>query len=204
MRPHLPSWLRGPCPYSQRWMLDNPVRRLLQPRARALDAIGLPAGGRALELGSGSGYFTFDAAKRLGAEGRLVCVDLQPKMARYLRRRLDEGGVGNVDVIVGDAMNLPLRPDSFDAAFLVTVLGELPNRQRGIAELRRAIRDGGTLSISEVLPDPHYQPRGRVRRECEAGGFRFQQIVRRPLGFVMNFVAATAIESADSAPARSP
>ena len=204
MRPHLPSWLRGPCPYSQRWMLNNPIRRGLQPLGKTLAAIGLPAGGRVLELGSGSGYFSFEAARRLGPDGRLLCLDLQPKMARYLRRRLDEGGVGNVDVIVGDAMNLPLRPDSFDAAFLVTVLGELPNRQRGIAELRRAIRDGGTLSISEVLPDPHYQPRGRVRRECEAGGFRFQQIVRRPLGFVMNFVAATAIESADSAPARSP
>ena len=44
--------LRGPCPYSQRWMLNNPVRRILQPLEKTLDAIGLPVGGRVLELGS--------------------------------------------------------------------------------------------------------------------------------------------------------
>ena len=96
-------------------------------------------------------------------------------------------------------MNLPLEANSLDAAFLVTVFGELPDRRRGLAELRRALREGGVLSITESLPDPHYQRERSVRGECEAGGFLLQRTVRRPLGFTMNFVALKATESAGSA-----
>ena len=176
-----------PCPYSQRWLLSNPIRRLFHPMKKTLDAFDLPAGGRVLELGPGSGYFSIDAARRLGPGGRLLCLDIQPDMARFLRRQLQKERATNVDAIVGDAMNLPLRADLLDAAFLVTVFGELPDRQRGIAELRRALREGGVLSITESLPDPHYKRTSTVRGECEAGGFRLRRTVRRPLGFTMNF-----------------
>jgi ubiquinone/menaquinone biosynthesis C-methylase UbiE len=162
--------------------------------------MGLPVGGRVLELGSGSGYFSAAIARRLGPEGRLLCLDLQPNMARYLRRRLDREEARDVDIVVADAMNLPLKPDCLDGCFLVTVFGELPDRRRGVAEMRRALREGGILSITESLPDPHYKRMSSVSRECEAGGFRWQRTVRRPLGFTMDFVAKG---SAGTAPARS-
>jgi ubiquinone/menaquinone biosynthesis C-methylase UbiE len=202
--PRLGGTIRGPCPYKYRWLLSNPVRRLFHPLDKTLDAFGLPPGGRVLELGAGSGYFSVGEARRLAPDGRLLCLDLQPEMARYLRQRLDEGGVRNVDVIVGDAMNLPLEADSLDAAFLVTVFGELPDRRRALAELWRVLREGGVLSITESLPDPHYQREGNVRSECEAGGFRFLRVVRRPLGFTLNFAAVKATGSAGSVPTRSP
>ena len=125
-------------------------------------------------------------------------------MARYLRHRFEKEGVGNADVVVGDGLNLPLAADCVDGVFLVTVFGELPDRRRALAELWRVLREDGVLSITESLPDPHYQRERNVRGDCEAGGFRFRQIVRRPLGFTMNFTAAKATESADSGPARSP
>jgi ubiquinone/menaquinone biosynthesis C-methylase UbiE len=193
-----------PCPYSQRWMLNNPLRRLIHPPARTVDAFGLPSDGRVLELGSGPGYFSIEAARRLGPNGRLLCLDLQPQMARFLLRRLENEGAKNADVVVADALNLPLAADSMDGAFLVTVLGELPDRRRALAELWRTVRPGGVLSITESLPDPHYQTRGRVHRECKAGGFLPKTVVRRLLGFTANFVAPKPTESEGSAPARSP
>jgi ubiquinone/menaquinone biosynthesis C-methylase UbiE len=202
MSPSLPSWARGPCPYRYRWLLDNPIRRLLQPMNSTLDAIDLPKGNRALELGSGSGHFSVEAARRMGV-GELVCLDIQPKMAGLLRRRLEGEGVGNARIIVGDALNLPLAADSLDAAFLVTVLGELPDRSRALAELQRVLRDSAVLSITESLPDPHYQRERTVRGECEASGFRWKRTVRRPLGFTMNFATVKAKESAGNAPVRS-
>ena len=203
MSPHFPSWLRGPCPYGQRWMLNNPLRRLVHPPVRTVDAFGLPSDGRVLELGSGSGYFSIEAARRLGPSGRLLCLDLQPQMARFLLRRLEKQGVKNADVVVADALHLPLAADSLDGVFLVTVLGELPDRRRCLAELWHVLRPEGVLSITESLPDPHYRRQSSVRRECEAGGFLLRELVRRPLGFTMNFKAAKATGSAGSAPARS-
>jgi len=202
--PRLGGTIRGPCPYKYRWLLSNPVRRLFHPLEKTLDAFGLPPGGRVLELGAGSGYFSVGEARRLAPDGRLLCLDLQPEMARYLRRRLDREGAGNADVVIGDGLNLPLEAGCVDGAFLVTVLGELPDRRRALAELWRVLREGGVLSITESLPDPHYRRERSVRSECEAGGFRFRQIVRRPLGFTLNFAAVKATGSAGSVPTRSP
>jgi len=185
-------WLRGPCPYGQRWILDNPLRWLVHPLGRTLDVFPLSPGGRVLELGPGSGYFSVEAARRLGPEGGLFCLDLQPEMTRALQRRLRKKGVRNAQVAVASALDLPLEGDSLDGAFLVTVLGELPDRRRALAELRRVLKEGGVLSITESLPDPDYQRESSVRRECEAGGFLFQELIRRPLGFTMNFVALKA------------
>jgi ubiquinone/menaquinone biosynthesis C-methylase UbiE len=52
----------------------------------------------------------------------------------------------------------------------VTVLGEIPDRLAALAEIGRALKPGGVLSVTEVLPDPHYQRPGTVRRlAAEAG-----------------------------------
>lgn len=143
----------------------------------------------ALELGPGSGYFTAEAASRVGAEGRLICIDILPETARFLKRRLKREGVENARIIMGDACALPLKRGTLDGAFLVTVLGEVPDKQRTIGELRRAMKPGGVLSITESLPDPDYQTQATVRRLCESAGFEPSELFRRPGGFTMNFVA---------------
>jgi hypothetical protein len=75
-------------------------------------------------------------------------------------------GLANVETHVSDAYHLPLDDESVDRAFLVTVLPEIPNRQRALAELRRVLRSpkpaegklGGVLSITEEFLDPDYPP----------------------------------------------
>jgi ubiquinone/menaquinone biosynthesis C-methylase UbiE len=78
-----------------------------------------------------------------------------------------------------------LEPQSFDRAMLVTVLGEIPNRERAMAEIFRALKPGGVLAVTEALPDPHYQPYSRVRRLASQVGFV-------PLNRYGNWVAFTA------------
>ena len=178
-----------PCPYSARWMVDNPPRRVVQPPRSTVDNFHLHEGQTVLELGPGPGYFTVEVARRLGPEGRLVCVDIQPEMIDALRRRLLREGVTNTLPMVGDALGLPLADCSVDCAFLVTVLGEIPDRPKALAELRRVLKPGGILSITETLPDPDYQFPDVVRDLCRASGFRLLEHHRRFLGFTMNFAA---------------
>jgi SAM-dependent methyltransferase len=180
---------RGPMPHTMRWILHTPVRRFIHPVRPMLDLFGVRPGATVLELGPGNGYFSIDAARLLGAGGRLVCLDIQRPMLTDLRGRLAVAGVTNAHPVLGDAHRLPLADASIDVAFLVTVLGEIPDRPRGLAELRRVLKPGGTLSITEHLTDSDYQFEGSVRDVCRASGFEPGEHQRRFLGFTMNFAA---------------
>ena len=159
-----------PCPATLGWVLDVQLRELVLPTSRVLDCIGLQPGQRVLEVGPGTGYMSVPAARRLGETGRLVALELQPEMARRARERLAAAGVTNAEVRVGDVTAAPLEPQAYDVGFLVTVLGEIQNRDLAIARLRDALKPGGILSFTEIVADPHYQRYDDLLRRCLAAG----------------------------------
>jgi len=183
---------RGPIPVSQAGMLLHPLRGWLQPVIPILDKFGLRPGATVLELGPGPGYFTAEAARIVGPEGRVVCVDLQPGMLQMLAGRLEEASVRNACLLAGDATRLPLAGASVDAAFLVTVLGEIPDRPQALTELRRVLKPGGVLSFSESLTDPDYVFQASLRDLCRAMGFRELSCSGERLGYTMTFAAPQA------------
>jgi len=191
-------WIRerygrgGPIPVSQAGMLLHPLRGWLQPVRPVLDKFGLRPGATVLELGPGPGYFSVEAARIVGPEGRIVCLDLQPGMLRMLAGRLGEASVRNACPLAGDARSLPLAAASVDAAFLVTVLGEIPDRPQALAELRRVLKPGGVLSFSESLTDPDYVFQASLRDLCRAMGFRELSCSGERLGYTMTFAAPQA------------
>jgi predicted methyltransferase len=77
---------------------------------------------------------------------------------------------------------------SFDLAFLVTTLGEIPDRAAVLAQCFLALKPGGSLSVTELFPDPHYQSRSTVKRLAEEAGFRFQSVQGGWWLFTANFV----------------
>jgi SAM-dependent methyltransferase len=198
------QWLRerhargGPMPFSQAPILEHPLRPLLHPVRSTLEKFRLKRGDAVLELGPGTGYFTVEASRMVGPEGKLLCLDIQPPMIGALRQKLDGRNVTNAHPMMGNALNLPLADDSVDAAYLVTVLGEIPDRPQALAELRRVLRPGGVLSICENLRDPDYQLEDSVRDVCRASGFEVLDHSRQPLGYTMCFTAPWTRGSAGS------
>lgn len=188
-------WIRerygrgGPIPVSQAGALLHPLRRWLQPVRPTVEKFRLKAGGTVLEVGPGPGYFTLEAAGVVGPSGRVVCLDVQPGMLDVLQRRLGERGVVNAHPIVGDASRLPLAGRSVDAAFLVAVLGEVPDRPAALRELRRVLKPGGVLSFTETLTDPDYVFQATLRDLCRASGFEELDRSRETTGYTMSFVA---------------
>jgi ubiquinone/menaquinone biosynthesis C-methylase UbiE len=159
----------APCPNSLSWLVDNPIRRhYLGP---VLDRVGIRPGERVLELGPGPGMFTLEAARRAGPEGHLIAVDVQPEMIAQVEARVREAGLSNVETHVASAYDVPLEDDSVDRAFLVTVLPEIPDQTRALAELRRVLRPGGVLSITEEFYDPDYSFPAETIRRLTAAGF---------------------------------
>jgi len=189
------SWVRdrysgrGPIPYSAAGILHNPLRRLVHPVRRTLEQSHVAPGATVLELGPGTGYFSIEASRIIGAGGRLLCLDLQRPMLVDLAERLRDAGVSSAHLVMADATHLPLADDSVDTSYLVTVIGEVPDRPAALAELRRVLRSGGVLSFTESLTDPDYQLEDGLRDVCRATGFQPLEHIPGLLGYTMNFAA---------------
>ncbi len=176
-------WRRNPsaCPYGQRHVLELPRPGITV--ARLLAALEPLAGERILEVGPGTGHYTLPVAEAVGAGGRVDAFDLQPEMLALVARRAKDRGLGNVVTQQGDARSLAYPEASFDAAFLVTVLGEIPDQDAALRELRRVLKPGGRLVVGEIALDPHLVTAGSLRRKGAAAGLRLVARRGSPLAF---------------------
>ena len=143
-------WRKNPsaCPYNQRFWVEAP--HPLITRARLREALAPQPGERILEVGPGTGYYSLPVAEWLGPDGTLEILDLQQDMLDHTSGRAREAGLGNVVATQGDARSLPYGDDAFDGAFLVTVLGEVPDQQAALRELRRVVRPGCASSAGSA------------------------------------------------------
>lgn len=153
-----------------------------------LDRIGLAPGLRVLEVGPGPGRLLIPAARRVQPGGEVVGLEVQPGMIERLNTRSSQAGVSNLTSILGDAAQPNVPAESFDVVFLCTVLGEIPDRDAALQECYKALKPGGTLSITEIFPDPHYQNRAIVMDLCQRVGFTPDRYWGSPLSFTQNFI----------------
>jgi ubiquinone/menaquinone biosynthesis C-methylase UbiE len=179
-----------PCPSLLAWSLDNSFVKRSPLTLTTMDRIGLQPGEKVLEIGPGPGRLLIPAAKAVMPGGEVAGIDIQPKMVERLRRNAEKGGVTNLTVILGDATQPHVTEASIDAAFLCTVLGEIPDRTAALAQCYRALKHGGRLSITEVILDPHYQRQSTVRGLAEGAGFCFVSIQGGWWFYTANFVKA--------------
>ncbi|WP_456414007.1 methyltransferase domain-containing protein [Oceanithermus profundus] len=170
------------------FVLLSPLRRLVLPPERLAERLHLNEGARVLELGPGPGYFSVAVARRL-PRGRLELLDLQPQMLERARRRLARAGLeSRAGFTVGAAdAPLPWSDGSFDVAFLVAVLGELNDPLACLREVRRVLKPGGLLSITEQPGDPDFVPAERVRELAARAGFEPCESYGSGRNFTLNF-----------------
>ena len=167
--------------------LDSPIRKAMQPPEEIVTQVGIKPGMTVLELGPGPGTFTIEAARRVLPGGKVIAVDIEPRMLARLRDKAVHLGVNNLQIHQSDAYHLPVSDASIDLAFMVTVLAEIPDRARALAELRRVLRPGGILSVSELVTDPDYPRQSTVIRWCQTAGFRHESSHNHLLWYIANF-----------------
>jgi ubiquinone/menaquinone biosynthesis C-methylase UbiE len=170
----------APYPYAQRWLLDVPLPYLTNGRLDAL--LGARPGERVLEIGPGTGLQALHVADQLGAEGRLDIVDIQQSMLDHVMRRAAAGKIGAIVPARADARELPFDDGSFDAAYLVTVLGEIPDPRAAIREIGRVLKPGGRLVVGEFA-DRHFVPLVTLLRYANDAGLRPSAWLGPPLAY---------------------
>jgi ubiquinone/menaquinone biosynthesis C-methylase UbiE len=167
-------WRRNPsaCPYSQRFWVEAPHPFITRERLR--EALEPRPGERLLEVGPGTGYYSLPVADWIQPGGRLDLLDVQQEMLDHTMRRAAEAGLDNITPRRGDARQMPYEDDSFDGAFLVTVLGEVSDQDAALRELRRVVTSGGRIVVGELFGDPHMVTHKALRRRAEAAGLQVQ------------------------------
>jgi ubiquinone/menaquinone biosynthesis C-methylase UbiE len=174
-------------PHQWSFILELPLRRLLITPAQLADRLHLTKRSQVLEVGCGSGMFSVEVARRV-PQGHLELFDLQPEMLDRARRKIEAAGLERVvGYTQGDARKLALPTAQFDVAFLVAVFGEVPEPRKCLTALRRVLRPGGLLSITEHLPDPDFSRFSRLRALVETEGFEYFERFGPPWSYTANF-----------------
>jgi protein-L-isoaspartate O-methyltransferase len=180
-------WRRNPsaCPYSQRFWVEAP--HPLITRARLRETLEPQPGERVLEVGPGTGYYTLDMAEWVKPDGEVDILDLQPEMLDHTMRRAGERGLANVTPTRSDATSMPYGDGTFDAAYLVAVLGEIPDQDAVLLELARVLKPGGRLIVGELIGDPHYVRLGPLRLRASGAGLAYERRTGGSLGYFARF-----------------
>ncbi len=154
--------------------LDSDLRRWMQPPDKLIERSGIKPGMVVMELGCGSGSFTTFVARVVGEQGKVYAVDIQPEMLVQLKRKLakiENQDITNIELKEASAYNLPFEDESLDLVYMVAVLMEIPDRGRALQEMKRILKPGGILAVTEFLPDPDYPLRSTTIKLCQGEGF---------------------------------
>jgi ubiquinone/menaquinone biosynthesis C-methylase UbiE len=130
---------------------------LLSITERMLDLAGIGSGHRVLDVAAGTGEQTLMAARRVGAQGFVLATDIAERMLAYLKEAARKEGLTNVQTRLIDARLLELEPESFDAAICRLALMLIPERDKALAGIQRALKPGTrfaaiVLSTADKLP----------------------------------------------------
>lgn len=158
-----------PCPTSLIPLLDNPFTH--RYHRDILLRLEFEPGHRVLDAGCGPGLLTVPIAQAIAPNGRVTALDIQPGMLERAKARVAAAGLSNVDFLQSGLGEGKLPANFFDRALLVTVLGEIHNKLAALQEIHSALKPGGFLSVTEVLPDPDYQSATKVKEIGEQAGF---------------------------------
>ena len=146
------------CPWWLGYLLASPLRRLLHNPEKIVGPYIRP-GMTVLEPGPGMGFFTLPMARSVGPAGRVVAVDVQPKMINGLKRRAQKGGLlDRIDarLAAADSMGIGDLAGEVDFTLAFAVVHEMPGSAPFFAEAAAALKPGARMLLAE--PSGHVPP----------------------------------------------
>jgi SAM-dependent methyltransferase len=168
------------CPWWIGYLLASPVRRWIAGSPEKLLAPYVREGMTVLEPGPGMGFFTLPLAVLAGPAGRVVAVDIQPKMLEGLRRRAQKAGLLpriETRLVQPDSMGLGDLKGAVDFVMAFAMVHEMPSPETFFREAAATLRLGGLLLLAE--PAGHVKPDG-FAKELEAARKAGLELVSRP------------------------
>jgi ubiquinone/menaquinone biosynthesis C-methylase UbiE len=146
------------------------LRDLFRPRGKILEEIGIKPGDKVLDFGCGPGGYILPAAKLVCETGRIYALDVNPAAILSVKSLALKNKLGNVETILGDG-TAGLPDTSINVVLLYDVLHHLKNLDAILADLRRVLKPGGILSVS----DHHLEKEDVLSRITGGGIFKLSR-----------------------------
>lgn len=153
---------------------------------RVLGALDLRPGLHVADIGAGTGYYARRIAERIGREGVVYAVDIQPEMLKRLERETRRRGTANVKPVLATRTDLRLPPASIDLAVMVDVYHELEFPYEILEQIVTALKPSGRVVFVEFRADDprvpikrlHTMTEQQIRREAERHALVWETTVR--------------------------
>ena len=178
---------RGVYPHQMAWILDLPARRFICSPRKHADRLPLEKSSTVLEVGPGSGYYSVEVARRI-PEGHLELFDIQQEMLEKCRSKFQAASISNVGYTPGNGSDLPFEDNTFDIVYMVAVFGEIEDQMTCLTGIKRILKPGGSLSITEHYPDPDFTSLSEVKEAAILAGFKFTRSLGWRWAFTANFI----------------
>ncbi len=156
---------------------DNPERDAWQKPTEVVAAMNIAPGMTVADIGAGTGYFEPYLSKAAGPTGKVLALDIEPDMVRYLRERAAKEKLGNVTAQQVTPGDTGLAPGSVDRILIADTWHHIPDRTAYAQKLKPALKPGGlviivdfTLEATKGPPKEHRLAPEKVIAELDAGG----------------------------------
>jgi ubiquinone/menaquinone biosynthesis C-methylase UbiE len=168
-------------------IIDNPIRRKIQPPDQTAVRHGIQPGMTVLDVGPGNGTYTLAAARRVGPQGKVVAIDIETRMIARVECKIQAEGITNIEARAADVFDLPFDDHTFDLIYMITVSGEIPDFPKALQEFHRILTPSGTLAFSEFFSDPDYPLASTLIRKVSTTGFRLQEKIGNFFNYTLIF-----------------
>ncbi len=138
-------------------------------------------GDTVLDIGSGAGTDALIASALVGAAGRVIGLDMTDAMRAKLRDNTKVAGATNIELLEGNAEDLPLPNECVDVVTSNGVLNLVPDKRRAIREIARVLVSGGRLQLADIvvesLPSEACRAKPELWAECVVGATTLETYV---------------------------
>ena len=154
------------CPFWVGYLLSSPIRKLWHNPEKILKPY-VAQGMKVLDIGCAMGFFSFPLARIVGPQGKVICIDVQDRMIRSLKKRARRAGLNErieARVCPENSFCLDDLREKIDFALAFAVVHEVPDPLVLFSEIYEALKSAGTVLMAE--------PKGHVsEKDFEASTY---------------------------------
>jgi SAM-dependent methyltransferase len=162
--------------------LERPSREREERTDLLIQNMGLKDTDSVVDLGAGTGYFSFPIAQQLSA-GKVLAIDIEPEMLKRIEQRKTVSGIQNIETVLASKTNPNIPADSVDVVLLVDAYHEFSHPREVMAAVSRGLKPGGRVILVEYRGEDrkvpikrlHKMTQQQAKKELNAVGLRWQR-----------------------------
>jgi ubiquinone/menaquinone biosynthesis C-methylase UbiE len=161
-------------------VFDDPGRDAWQKPDAVLDAIGVKPGMTVADLGAGTGYFSMHLAKAVGEKGRVIAIEIEPNLVKYMKERAEKANLTQIVPVLASPADPHLPEHGVDLVLIVDTWHHIDDRLQYVLTLAAGLKPGGRVAVVDFKkgdfpvgpPDPHKITAERVVSEFVSAGWK--------------------------------